>query len=83
MLDLLCAGHPSCSALPDGPAGPDWSSVPGQEEAPGGDGGSPGPARGAGEKVSGLQEGTSRHPAPAGGDQVGGETLEQVTSVYR
>lgn len=70
---VLSAGYPSCSALPDGPAGPDKPSVPGQEEAPGGDGGSAGPERGAGEKVSGLQEGAGRHLASSGGDQVGGE----------
>lgn len=81
-LNYLSVGYPSCSALPDCSAGPDWSSVPGQEEAPGGDGSSPGSARGVGEEVSGLQEGTSWYLAPAGGDQVGGETLvqEQVPS---
>lgn len=72
-LHILSAGYPSCSALPDCPAGPDKPSVPGQEEAPGGDGGSAGPERGAGEKVSGLQEGAGRHLASSGGDQVGGE----------
>lgn len=53
----FCAGYTSCSTLPDCLAGPDNPSVPGQKEAPGGDGGSPSPERGAGEKVSGLQEG--------------------------
>jgi len=56
-LRIVSLGDPSGSALPDGPAGPDRPSVPGQEAAPGGDGGSVGPERGPGEKVSGLQEG--------------------------
>ena len=56
-MHISSAGYPPCSALPDCPAGPDRPSVPGQEEAPGGDGSSVGPERGAGEKVSGLQEG--------------------------
>lgn len=70
---VMSTGYPSCSALPDCPAGPDKPSVPGQEEAPGGDGSSVGPERGAGKKVSGLQEGAGWHLASSGGDQVGGE----------
>lgn len=57
LLFFLSAGYPSCSALPDRLAGPDNPSFPGQEEASRGDGGSVGPERGAGEEVSGLQEG--------------------------
>lgn len=57
LMYIMSAGYPPCSALPDCPAGPDNPSVPGQKEAPGGDGSSLGSERGAGEKVSGLQEG--------------------------
>lgn len=67
-------GDTSRPALPECPAGPNHTSVPGQEEAAGGNGCPAGPERGAGEEVSGLQEGAGWHLAPPGGDQVGGKS---------
>ena len=72
-VSVLSTGDAARSALPECTAGPDHASVAGQATAAGRDGRPARPERGAGEEVSGLQEGAGRHPASPGGDQVGGE----------